>query len=1811
MIGDTGHRDTDTHNSGKSRIRDFIASGQQEKRATSRHRLSHMATCVCVMAVCVVLPALAPLAAASTPEGRFASSNPNSALGVERASAYLATPTSSAVPDPAIAYPAPGDIATIAGDGTACPSPPTSVCGDRGPATSAQLNSPDGVALSPSGNILIADTYDNRIRMIAVTSCPTTSSPCPYGFSSSMTAGNLYTVAGTGQSFSYPSGGDGGKAIYASLTYPFSVTADGAGNIYIADTGDNAIRRVDVNTGIITTVAGNGTACPSPSTSTCGDGGPAIDAELNFPVSLAVGPHGDLYIADTLDNRIREVATYAHTQWGIPMQAGYIYTIIATGAMCPSPTNTCGDGGPAANASLKSPIGLAFGPHGDLYIVDSGDERIREVATYAHTQWGIPMQAGYIYTVAGNGEKTYAGDGGPATSASLDVPHGVAVDSAGNLYITEFDNRIREVASTSGNQWGIPMQAGYIYTVIGNGTACADPTATPACGDGGPVSSANLTNPFGIAIGPKGHIYIADSHDNRIRVATPSTPVPGPSPTSLGTGPSGAANVNVCETPDVVVCSSGDLNEHETDFSIPGFNGGLTLTRTYNSIDASLKGPFGYGWSSSASMSLSVNQANGFVTVTQPGGSQVTFAPLSGGYKAAGFVLATLSHNANGTWTFTRKGRQIFTFSPAGLLIATSDPNGSTTTYAYGPTGELSSITDPSGRSLIFSYGSLGLVSKVTGPGGESVSYGYDAVGNLTSVTDPLGDTTRFSYNASHLLTSLTDPNGDTTTNVYDSTGQVIAQTDPAGGVTTFSYAGNPFSATGSTTTITYPDGNVEIQRYEEGALVSDTLGAGTSSAATWIYTINPTTLETTSVTDPDGHVTGFSYDAQGNVTVATNPLGATTRATYNSFDEPLTITNAEGTTTTDTYDASGDLISTSTPVGAATSTTTFVHANLAHPGEITSIINPDGAVWHLGYDAYGDLSSITNPLGDTTSYTYNVLGEKTSSTAPRGGVTKYIYDAAGKLIGEVNPLGAETTYAYDADGQLVSTTNPLGDTTSYRYSPLGQLIATVLPNGTTTTSTYDGNGNLVAQTNALGERTTYTYNALNRLVSTTNPLGDTTSYSYDPVGNLTEILNPAGVTTNLGYDAANQVTSITYSDGTSPASYAYDPLGHLISMTGANGTSTYVYDALGHLVKSTDGAGASLSYTYDLAGNLVSLTYPNGKTVTNTYNAAGQLASTTDWLGNTTSYTYGPDGNLDSETLGNGIKGTFTTNTAGEMTSLAYYAPCPSASSKPPITPPGGPPAALHRQAPSCQPIYARSYSYDAASLLSTSSSPIGMPPGLSGGTSYGYNQLSELVSTAPTAPSAPVPPGLPSSALPMEPPLPRTTYAYNAAGSLNGVSSANGSSLTLGYNDGSELTTMDTSAPGPAGPSIGASFTYNASGERTGETLIPNAPQVPQPPSTSLLPLATLSYAYDAPGEMMSYAGPVGGSPLSVGGFTPVLGAARGMNLASEATASYTYDPSGLLASETATSSLPRGAGCKPPAPPKGHLGHLGPALSAPSPGRATANCTSSTTTAFTWDTAGSLPLAVGVGSYYYVYGPTGLPLEQIGSNRSVLYYLANRQGSTVALADTRGQVVARYAYSPYGSLLCGSGPLTSRGVASGCSPLSAPKPPGCPPGAAQPPNVLPGIEPCLSRAIAANHFYYDGQYLDAASGLYYLRARWYDPATAQFTSVDPLVAKTLQPYEYAGDDPVNGGDPSGMCECIAPSAGAAAAKGFAGLTLESLIANYIEAYTTNLLASSVNALFLGSQSVLMIADLSGYIQLLGELTTLNALVAATCGL
>jgi len=750
-------------------------------------------------------------------------------------------------------------------------------------------------------------------------------------------------------------------------------------------------------------------------------------------------------------------------------------------------------------------------------------------------------------------------------------------------------------------------------------------------------------------------------------------------------------------------------------------------------------------------------------------------------------------------------------------------------------------------------------------------------------------------------------------------------------------------------------------------------------------------------------------------------------------------------------------------------------------------------------YDADGDLLSMTEPRGNlpgaspgsyTTTRTYNAAGELVSTTDPLGDVTHYTYNQAGLLASITDPGGNVTTYGYNLLGELTSVTSAAGTkeagTTTYAYGPRGDLVAETNPAGKTTTYAYDALGELASTTNPLGQVTTNTYDAAGKLSSTSEPNGQVVSYAYNPVGELTSVAYPGS--------------------GTPPTSYTYDAAGELTGLSRATGSDTYAYEPDGLLAATTDAAGATIAYAYDASGNTTGITYPNGQVVRESYTPDGQVASITDWLKNTTSYTYGPNGNLDTEAFANGITGHFATNAAGETTSLSYDAGCSGAAGGPPGIPPGP-----------CRILYAKSYTYAPTGLLASSTSPT--PPGPPSGSSYAYNPLEELSGVTPS----PLSPG-PASGT--------TSYAYDPAGNLTGVGFASGASLSLSYNAGSELTAMSLSRQSPTAPSpvATAGFTYNALGERTGENITqPGSPTPPgaTPPGSSTTgtnpatPLASLSYGYNPRGEMTSYAGPVGGSPLSIATSAPGPIAPAPPRSSSQGSATYAYDPSGLLQSETSTTTGPPGPACKSPVPPSPSQ----PPVSPPQ----LPSCATTTTTAFTWNVAGSLPTAIEVGAYYYVYGPSGTPIEQIGPSSGVLFYLANRQGSTIALSDAKGQVVARYAYSAYGSLICG--PSTPPGASPPCQPGSPVPPTSCPGASAKSPA---GAPPCLARAIGANRFLYDGQYLDAASGLYYLRARWYDAATGQFTSVDALVAITGAAYGYAGENPLNGGDPSGMLGC-----------------------------------------------------------------------------
>jgi trimeric autotransporter adhesin len=301
--------------------------------------------------------------------------------------------------------------------------------------------------------------------------------------------GVITTVAGSGKP---DYSGDGAQATLATLNIPEGVAVGALGNIYIADTYNHRIRMVTKSSGIITTVAGNGTAGYS------GDGRQATSAKLKFPAGVAVDVSGNIYIADTSNYciRLRNEGT------------GIISTVAGTGT-----SGYSGDGGQATLARLSNPQGIAVDVLGNIYVADQFNNRIRI----------ITKSNGVITTVAGTGGAgAFNGDGGKATSAVIDNPGDVAVDASGNIYIIERErHRVRMVTQSTG----------LITTVAGDGTASFN-------GNGGQATSAGLSNPYGVAVDISGNLYITQGtlDDHRVRMVTKSS---GIITTVAGTGTSG------------------------------------------------------------------------------------------------------------------------------------------------------------------------------------------------------------------------------------------------------------------------------------------------------------------------------------------------------------------------------------------------------------------------------------------------------------------------------------------------------------------------------------------------------------------------------------------------------------------------------------------------------------------------------------------------------------------------------------------------------------------------------------------------------------------------------------------------------------------------------------------------------------------------------------------------------------------------------------------------------------------------------------------------------------------------------------------------------------------------------------------------------------------------------------------------------------------------------------------------------------------------------------------------------------------------
>ena len=337
--------------------------------------------------------------------------------------------------------------------------------GDGGPAVEARLRYPFDVAVDETGSLYIVDTWNHRIRKVD-------------------SAGIVTTVAGSGTTGESGGGfsGDGGPAVEAQLRFPGGAALDGSGSLYIVDTWNHRIRKVD-SAGIVTTIAGSGTTGEGGG-GFGGDGGPAVEARLRYPYGVTVDETGNLYIADAWNHRIRKVDS-----------AGIVTTIAGSGT-----EGYGGDGGPAVWAQLSHPQGVALDGSGNLYIADAWNHRIRKVDS-----------AGIVTTIAGGGTPgggrgRFGRDSGLAVRARLKYPQGMALDAAGNLYFADIGNhRIRKVDAS-----------GIMRTIAGTGGAYGG-----FGGDGGPALQAMLFSPRGMAADKAGNLYIADIGNHRIRRLTP------------------------------------------------------------------------------------------------------------------------------------------------------------------------------------------------------------------------------------------------------------------------------------------------------------------------------------------------------------------------------------------------------------------------------------------------------------------------------------------------------------------------------------------------------------------------------------------------------------------------------------------------------------------------------------------------------------------------------------------------------------------------------------------------------------------------------------------------------------------------------------------------------------------------------------------------------------------------------------------------------------------------------------------------------------------------------------------------------------------------------------------------------------------------------------------------------------------------------------------------------------------------------------------------------------------------------------------
>lgn len=829
---------------------------------------------------------------------------------------------------------------------------------------------------------------------------------------SSPYAATVETVAGSGVQ-DYLGSGDGGDARQATLYEPVSVSAAPDGSFYIADTFNNRIRRVS-RAGIITTVAGSGLA------GCYGDGGPATNAWLNRPQGVSVGPDGSVYIADTLNNRIRAIRP-----------DGTIVTIAGTGGVGYS-----GDGVAATNATLWGPRAVAASAEGEVYIADSDNYRVRCVGA-----------DGIIRTVAGGGS---GGLDAPAVEACIDFPCGVAVAPDGRVFIAE----------TASHRVSCVYPDGIVRRVAGDGSRGYG-------GNGGPATNGPTDSPSGIAVAPDGTLYITDRANCRIRRVTADgigLCVAGLGPAAYGGDGDTALRASfnwpqgVAVTPDGKLLIADTLNNRIRRVSLP-VDSYRSEAMAFPSEDASVVYCF---------------DANGRHLTTR---HALTWQPLfTFGYTSQGMLdrvtdvgglVTTVERTPEGAVAAIRGPyghRTRLTTNADGWLTELVNPAMETNRMGYSETGLLTNIVSRRGHDFVTVYGDDGAVAGTRDPVGGSNAVTMTIAAREAVVTHVTGmgrtNLTSVATGNDGTFTRLaTDPSGLTVQHVRTSTGQ-SRTTLPDGTTIVTEVAPDPRFG------MLAPYASQRILRLPEGRQFVETA----TRTATLTVAGDPSSLVVaTNRYAREGRTGEVVYVAAERKTIATTPGGRSSWALHDEAGRPL-VSQAPGRfAVSNRYDGVGRLVETIQGDGPATRRAAFGYDT---NGVLVAVTNALGQVVRFEADMAG---RVTNAIGDDGTA---IAIARDRSDAPvwyrlsHGQEHRFEEDAVGLPVSYTPPPAADATgsvmYAHNLDRQSVSATTPGGVTVTNHYDSAGRVTsvwAMTADATNTVTYGYDAAGRLVEAT--------------------------------------------------------------------------------------------------------------------------------------------------------------------------------------------------------------------------------------------------------------------------------------------------------------------------------------------------------------------------------------------------------------------------------------------------------------------------------------------------------------------------------------------------------------------------------------------------------------------------------------------------------------------------------------------------------------------------------------------------------------------------